>query len=117
MEVLQQDNRHEEALDLLLKSAAQGVRSPEVLTALGDEQVRAGKLDEAAGAYREAAHQGAEGSLAVGARREIYASQGKSADALTAYRESLRVKDRAIVHVAMARVHLGPRTARPPRRS
>src|SRR5262249_2044119 len=30
----------------------------------------------------------------------------KPADALTAYRESLKVKDRAVVHVAMARLHL-----------
>ena len=36
----------------------------------------------------------------------IYASQGKSADALAAFRESLKVKDRALVHVAIAQLHL-----------
>ena len=37
----------------------------------------------------------------------IYASQGKSADALAAYHESIKVKDRALVHVAIAQLHLG----------
>jgi Flp pilus assembly protein TadD len=106
VEVLQQDKRHEEAFGLLVKATAQGVRSPEVLTALGDEQVRAGKLEEAAASYREAATKAPKDPSLWELVGEIYASQGKSADALSAYRESLRVKDRAIVHVAMARVHL-----------
>jgi len=106
VDVLQQDRKHEDALALLLKSAAQGVRSADVLTALGDELVRAGRLDEASGAYREAATKAPKDPSLWELVGEIYASQGKSADALTAYRESLRVKDRAIVHVAMARVHL-----------
>src|SRR4051794_23593914 len=37
VELLQQDERHEEALALLQKSVEQGVRAPELLSALGDE--------------------------------------------------------------------------------
>jgi Flp pilus assembly protein TadD len=106
VDVLQQDRKHSDALELLVKATAQGVRSAEVLTALGDEQVRAGKLDEAAAAYREAATKAPKDPSLWELVGEIYVSQGKTADALNAYRESLRVKDRAIVHVAMARVHL-----------
>ncbi|MDY7232588.1 tetratricopeptide repeat protein [Hyalangium rubrum] len=106
VEVLLQDKRNAEAFALLQKAASQGVRAPEVLTALGDEQVRAGKLDEAAGSYREAATKSPRDPALWELVGEIYASQGKSADALSAFRESLRVKDRAIVHVAIARLHL-----------
>jgi Flp pilus assembly protein TadD len=106
VEVLQQDKRHEEAFGLLVKATSQGVRSPEVLTALGDEQVRAGKMEEAAASYREAATKAPKDPSLWELVGEIYASQGKTAEALSAYRESLRVKDRAIIHVAIARVHL-----------
>lgn len=106
VEVLQHDRKHEDALALLTKASAQGVRSSEVLTALADELVRAGKLDEAANTYKEAANKAPRDPSLWELVGEIYASQGKSADALNAYRESLRVQDRAIVHVAMARVHL-----------
>jgi Flp pilus assembly protein TadD len=77
-----------------------------VLTALGDEQVRAGKLDEAAASYREAASKSPRDPALWELVGEIYASQGKTADALAAFRESLKVKERAIVHVAIARLHL-----------
>ena len=106
VELLQQDERHAEALALLQKGAGQGVRSPEVLSALGDEQVRAGKMDEAAAAYKEAALKSPKDPAMWELVGRIYASQGKSADALAAFRESLKVKDRALVHVAIAQVHL-----------
>ncbi|MBN1208172.1 MAG: tetratricopeptide repeat protein [Myxococcaceae bacterium] len=106
VEVLQQDSRHPEALALLQKAAGQGIRAPAVLTALGDEQVRAGKLDEAIASYREAAGKSPRDPALWELVGEIYASQAKTADALAAFRESLKVKDRAIVHVAIARLHL-----------
>jgi tetratricopeptide (TPR) repeat protein len=106
VEVLQQDSRHPEALALLEKSAGQGIRAPAVLTALGDEQVRAGKRDEAIASYREAAGRSPRDPALWELVGELYASQGKTADALAAFRESLKVKDRAIVHVAIARLHL-----------
>ncbi|WP_224360716.1 tetratricopeptide repeat protein [Hyalangium versicolor] len=105
-EILQQENRHAETLELLLKFAGQGVRAPEVLTALGDEQVRAGKMDDAAASYREAAGKAPKDPSLWELVGRIYASQGKQADALAAFRESLKVKDRAIVHVAIAQLYL-----------
>lgn len=107
VELLQQDNRHSEALTLLQKWVAQGVRPPEVLSAFGDEQVRAGKMDEAAAAYKEAAQKSPKDPSMWELVGRIYASQGKSADALAAYHESIKVKDRALVHVAIAQLHLG----------
>jgi tetratricopeptide (TPR) repeat protein len=106
VDLLQQDSRNAEALALLQKWVEQGVRAPEVLSAFGDEQVRAGKMDEAAAAYREAALKSPKDPAMWELVGRIYASQGKGADALAAFRESLRVKDRALVHVAMAQLHL-----------
>jgi tetratricopeptide (TPR) repeat protein len=106
VELLQQDNRHEDALALLQKSVGQGVRAPGVLSALGDEQVRAGKMDEAVASYRDAAARSPRDPALWELAGQIYASQGKTADALAAFRESLKVKDRALVHVAIAQLHL-----------
>ncbi|MDC0708138.1 tetratricopeptide repeat protein [Stigmatella sp. ncwal1] len=106
VEVLQGNNQHAEALALLQKSTGQGIRSPEVLTALGDEQVRAGHLDEAATAYRDAATRSPKDPSLWELVGEIRLRQGKTDDAQAAFRESLRVKNRAIVHVSLARLHL-----------
>ncbi|KFE69335.1 tetratricopeptide repeat protein [Hyalangium minutum] len=106
VELLQQDSRHAEALTLLQKWVGQGVRTSEVLSVFGDEQVRAGKMDEAAAAYKEAAQKSPKDPSMWELVGRIYASQGKSADALAAFRESLKVKDRALVHVAIAQLHL-----------
>ncbi|ADO72581.1 tetratricopeptide repeat protein [Stigmatella aurantiaca] len=106
VDVLQSGNRHAEALALLQKSTVQGIRSPEVLTTLGDEQVRAGHLDEAATAYRDAATRSPKDPSLWELVGEIRLRQGKTDDALAAFRESLRVKNRAIVHVSLARLHL-----------
>jgi Flp pilus assembly protein TadD len=106
VELLQQDSRHADALALLQKSVEQGVRAPEVLSALGDEQVRAGKMDEAVASYRDAAMKSPKDPALWELVGQIYASQGKTADALAAFRESLKVKDRALIHVAIAQLHL-----------
>lgn len=106
VEVLTGDGRHAEALQLLQDWAAKGVRAPPLLTALGDEQVRAGQLAPAAESYREAASGSPRDPTLWELVGEIYTKLDKPGDALAAYRESLRVKDRAVVHVALARLHL-----------
>ncbi|HEX8822443.1 MAG TPA: tetratricopeptide repeat protein [Archangium sp.] len=106
VEVLTRDGRHPEALQLLQKWIDKGVRAPELLTALGDEQVRAGQLLPAAETYREAASKSPRDPTLWELVGEIYTRLDKPGDALAAYRESLRVKDRAVVHVALARLHL-----------
>ncbi|HEX8435344.1 tetratricopeptide repeat protein [Archangium sp.] len=106
-EVLTAEGRHAEALELLGQWAAKGVRTPQLLSSLGDEQVRAGQLLPAAESYREAASQSPRDPTLWELVGEIYTRLDKPGEALAAYRESLRVKDRAIVHVALARLHLG----------
>jgi tetratricopeptide (TPR) repeat protein len=106
VDVLLGEGRHAEALALLEQWAGKGVRTPELLSALGDEQVRAGQLLAAAGTYREAASKSPKDPTLWELVGEIHARLGKPGEALAAWRESLRVKDRAVVHVAIARLHL-----------
>ena len=106
VEMLTTEGRHAEALALLEEWVGKGVRAPEFLSALGDEQVRAGQLEKAAGSYREAASRSPRDPTLWELVGEIQARLDKPADALSAYRESLRVKERAVVHVAIARLQL-----------
>jgi Flp pilus assembly protein TadD len=107
VDVLTEDRRHDEALLLLGEWTGKGVRTPELLTALGDEQVRAGQLLPAAASYRDAASGSPKDPTLWELVGEIYTKLDKPEEALAAYRESLRVKERAVIHVAMARLHLG----------
>lgn len=95
--------RQPEALKLLEGAVAGGVRAPELLTELGDLLVQAGRLTEASAIYRDAAGRSPDPTLweLVG---EVAMKLDKPADAELAFRESLRVKDRAVVHVAIARL-------------
>ncbi|NOK33807.1 tetratricopeptide repeat protein [Corallococcus exercitus] len=106
VDVLTKQGRQDEVLGLLRKATGQGVRTPEVLTALGDAEVRAGRLPEAAAAYEEAAKKSPKDPTLWELVAEIQLKLGKREEALKAYGESLKVKDRAIVHVALARAHL-----------
>ncbi|MFB1481610.1 tetratricopeptide repeat protein [Corallococcus sp. RDP092CA] len=106
VDVLTTQGRQDEVLGLLRKVTGQGVRTPEVLTSLGDAEVRAGRLPEAAAAYEEAAKKSPRDPTLWELVAEIQLKLGKREEALKAYGESLKVKDRAIVHVALARAHL-----------
>ncbi|WP_223645597.1 lipopolysaccharide assembly protein LapB [Corallococcus sp. EGB] len=106
VDVLTKQGRQDEVLGLMRKATGQGVRTPEVLTALGDAEVRAGGLPEAAAAYAEAAKKSPKDPTLWELVAEIQLKLGKREEALKAYGESLKVKDRAIVHVALARTHL-----------
>ncbi|WP_164018803.1 tetratricopeptide repeat protein [Pyxidicoccus trucidator] len=106
LEVLTQQGRHDEVLKQATRAVSQGVRTPEVLTTLGDALVRAGKLPEAANAYKEAAGRSPKDPTLWELVGEIHMRLDKPGDAISAYKESLRVKDRAVVHVALARIHL-----------
>jgi len=106
LEVLTKQGRHDEVLTRASRAVSQGVRSSEVLTLLGDALVRAGKLPEAADAYKDAASRSPKDPTLWELVGEIQLRLDKPGDAIAAYKESLRVKDRAIVHVALARIHL-----------
>ncbi len=106
VEVLTGEGRREDVLVLLSQWVEKGVRTPELLSALGDAQVFAGQLIEAADTYREAASKSPRDPTLWELVGEIQARLDKPGDALAAWRESLRVKERAVVHVAIARFHL-----------
>ncbi|TSC25818.1 lipopolysaccharide assembly protein LapB [Corallococcus sp. Z5C101001] len=106
VDVLTKQGRQDEVLGLLRKATGQGVRTPDVLSALGDAEVRAGQLTEAAAAYEEAAKKSPKDPTLWELVAEIQLKLGKREEALKAYGESLKVKDRAIVHVELARAHL-----------
>jgi tetratricopeptide (TPR) repeat protein len=107
VDLLTTEGRHAEALQLLTDVIARGLRDPQLLTAQGDELVRAGQLPGAAAAYREAASKSPRDPTLWELVGEISMKLDKPGDAQAAWRESLRVKDRAIIHVALARLHLG----------
>ncbi|MCE9673474.1 tetratricopeptide repeat protein [Myxococcus stipitatus] len=100
-------NRPADAMPILEKAASEGVRTPAVLSAMGDGQVRAGKLVEAAATYQEAASKSPNDPTLWELVGTIHMRLDKPGDAMAAYKESLRVKNRAIVHIALARIQLG----------
>lgn len=104
VDTLIQEKRHADLLPLLQKATAQGIRAPEILTALGDEQVRAGQLPEALATYREAAGKSPKDPTLWELVATLHQRLGQPEEAAKAYAESLKVKDRAIVHVALARL-------------
>ena len=82
------------------------MRTPEVLSALGDALVRAGRLTEALEAYKDAATRSRTDPTLWELVGEIHLRMDKPGDAIAAYKESLKIKNRAVVHVALARIHL-----------
>lgn len=106
VDTLTQHERHAELRPLLEKVVGQGLRAPEILAALGDEQVRAGQLTEALASYREAAGRSPKDPTLWELVAELHLRLGQEDEATAAYRESLKVKDRAIIHVALARLAL-----------
>jgi tetratricopeptide (TPR) repeat protein len=104
VDVLSEKGRHEELLPLLQKITSGGVRAPELLSALGDEQVRAGQLAEAVATYREAAGKSPKDPTLWELVAELHRRLHQPDEAVAAYRESLKVKNRSTVHVALARM-------------
>lgn len=106
VDVLAEKGRHADLLPMLQKITSQGVRAPELLSVLGDEQVRAGQLTEAVATYREAAGKSPKDPTLWELVAELHRRLNQPEEAVAAYRESLKVKDRASVHVALARMAL-----------
>ncbi|QSQ25226.1 tetratricopeptide repeat protein [Pyxidicoccus parkwayensis] len=106
VDVLNQQGKNDEVIKLTDNAVGQGVRAPEVLSALGDALVRAGRLTEALEAYKDAASQSRTDPTLWELVGEIHLRLDKPADAIAAYKESLKIKNRAVVHVALARIHL-----------
>lgn len=107
LDVLSSKQRYPELLAAAQKAVDDGIHTADVLATLGDALVRAGNLTEAANAYRDAASRSPRDPTLWELVGEIQMKLDKPGDAISAYKESLRVKDRAIVHVALARIYLG----------
>ena len=96
-----QDDR---ALSTLEAAHKQGIVDTVLLTELGDALVRKGRLPDAIEAYTAAAKTTREDATLWELVGELYAKLDKPGDAEAAFRESLKVQDRGVVHVSLARL-------------
>ena len=102
---LQKAGRDADALELLQTSEQRGVRTPAVLTEMGELLVKARRFEDAVGVLTIAAQLNRTDPTLWEMVGELYVALDKPGDALNAFRESLKVKERAVVHVALARLH------------
>ena len=104
VEELTKGGRDGEALQLLEATVKKGITSPEMFSELGDRLVGAGRLPEAVVAYTDAAKANPADPALWELVGELQMKLDKPADAEAAFRESLRVKDRGVVHASLARL-------------
>lgn len=97
-------HRDADALKVLEEAHARGIKGAALSGELGDRYVQAGKLEEALAAYVEAAKADAKEPSWWELAGEVQNKLGHAAEAEQAFRESLKVKDRGVVHVALARL-------------
>lgn len=93
-----------QALAVLEDQVKKGLKAPDVLSELGDRLVEANRLPEARDAYREAARANPKDPTLWELVGELNARLGAGPAAEQAFRESLKVKDRGVVHVSLARL-------------
>lgn len=103
---LREKDRAKEAIALLQKAKGAHVAAPELSTLLGDLLVHQGNLVDAATAYEDAAKQSNKDPSLWELVGEIETRLDRPANAEAAFHESLQLKDRAVVHVALGRLYL-----------
>lgn len=103
-ELLKKNKRDDEALALLENAVKKNIKSAAIFSELGDRYVRANKLPEALAAYTEAAKADPKEPAFWELAGEVQNKLGKPAEAEEAFRKSLKVKERGVVHVALARL-------------
>lgn len=96
--------REAEVLPLLEDAVKQGTKSPTVFSELGDRLVTAERLEDAVVAYTSAAGLDAKDPAYWELVGHLQARLGHPDDARAAFGKSLAVQDRAVVHVALARL-------------
>lgn len=101
---LAKKGRGPEALAVLEAAVKRGVKAPELLGELGDRLVEVGRLEEAGEAYGEAAKASPGDPSLWELVGELALKRGKLPEAEDAFRRSLAVKERGVVHVALARL-------------
>lgn len=104
VEELGKGGKGDEALAVLEAQVKKGIKTPELLTELGDRLVPTGRLADAVAAYTDAAKGNPKDPALWELVGELQVKLDKPADAEAAFRESLRVKDRGVVHAALARL-------------
>lgn len=101
---LEKNKRSADALALLEAANGKGVKSAALSNELGDRYVAAGRLEDAVGAYVAAAGQDPKDPTLWELAAEIQLKLGKPDEAVASFQKSLAVKDRGVVHVALARM-------------
>lgn len=105
-DVLHKAERQGDALKVLTDAVQRNVVSGPLLRILGDLQVQSGAMRDAIKSYEVAAKMSPRDPVPWELVGEIWASLDRPADARAAFRESLRVQKRAVVHVAVLRLEL-----------
>jgi tetratricopeptide (TPR) repeat protein len=98
--------RQVEALALLEAAVGRGTKTPEVLNELAERLVQAARLADAVTIYRRAAEADPRDPTLWELVGELEARLSHPAEARAAFGKSLAVKDRGVVHVALARLCL-----------
>ncbi len=101
---LQKVKRSDEALAVLEAARGRGIKGAALFGELGDRYIVNGKLDEALTAYTEAAKAEPKDPAYWELVGEVQNKLGHVAEAEQAFQASLKVKDRGVVHVALARL-------------
>lgn len=103
--VLQEVNDYDAAAKVLETAISKGAQTPDVQAELGELYIRAGKLEQALPLLTAAAQANLRDPALWQMVGELQFRLDKPGDAIAAFRESLKIKDRAEVHGALARVH------------
>lgn len=102
---LEKAHRDDDARKLLQGAVGRGSSSPEVLAEYGGLLVRAHRFEDALPVLTDAAKQNGRDPMLWQMVGELEVALDKPADAMLAFRESLKIKDRTEVHAALARLH------------
>ncbi len=104
-QALGEAGRDEDALAFLAKAVARNRSDAALYTEYGERLVRAGRLEEAVAALSEAAKRAPKDPGLWELVGELYTALDKPGDALGAFGQSLKIKERSVVLASMARLH------------
>lgn len=103
--LLEDVDRHDDATRLLQSAAGRGAASPRLLLALGEALVRSRRFEDAIVVLSRAARRIPADPSVWELVGELQVRQGRHEDARSSFARSLEIEDRAVVHVALARLH------------
>ncbi len=103
--VLEEGGRGDDARALLERAVEKGRADGTALVELGELHVRARRFPEAARVLSDAAAKTPDDPSIWEMVGELQVAMGRHDDALASFEQSLKVKERALVHLAVARLH------------